>query len=125
MTLSRIFKLSLLVLSISCVTPNNPLRTLFAFAGIGYLVTASLIPKLMSSFIKIGLKGKDLSKPPPVTEIAESMGVVCAVTYLFLMFWLIPFVFFKYLVSFTSMSDDAGISKNYQSQYLADRKSVV
>lgn len=119
MTLSRIFKLSLLVLSISCVTPNNPLRTLFAFAGIGYLVTASLIPKLMSSFIKIGLKGKDLSKPPPVTEIAESMGVVCAVTYLFLMFWLIPFVFFKYLVSFTSMSDDAGISKNYQSQYLA------
>lgn len=119
MSLGRIIKVSLLVLSITCIAPNKPLQTLFAFACIGYVITASLIPKLMGSFIRIGLKGKDLSKAPPVKEIAESMGVVCAVTYLFLMFWLIPFVFFKYLVSFTSMSDDADMSNNYKDQYLA------
>lgn len=119
MSFGRIIKVSLLVFSIALITPNKPLQTLFAFACIGYVTTASLIPKLMSSFIRIGLKGKDLSKPPPVEEIAESMGVVCAVTYLFLMFWLIPFVFFKYLVNFTSISDDADMSNNYQDQYLA------
>lgn len=119
MSLGRIIKVSLLVLSIACIAPNKPLQTLFAFACIGYVITASLIPKLMDSFIRIGLKGKDLSKAPPVKEIAESMGVVCAVTYLFLMFWLIPFVFFKYLVSFTSMSDDADMSNNYKDQYQA------
>ena len=119
MSLGRIIKVSLLVLSIACIAPNKPLQTLFAFACIGYVITASLIPNLMDSFIRIGLKGKDLSKAPPVKEIAESMGVVCAVTYLFLMFWLIPFIFFKYLVSFTSMSDDADMSNNYKDQYLA------
>lgn len=119
MLLGLIFKVSLFVLSISCITPNNPLQTLIAFAGLGYLITVMLIPRLSSSFIRIGLKGKDLSKPPPVAEIAESMGVVTAVTYLFLMFWLIPFVFFKYLVSFASMSDDTVISTNYSDQYLS------
>lgn len=113
---SKILKGSLLVLSVSLIAPNNPLRTLLAFAGLGYLVTLTLIPRLTSSFIKIGLKGKDMSKPPPSIEIAESMGIVSSITYLFLMFGLIPFIFFKYLVSVTS-SDDADLSHTYTNQY--------
>ncbi|CUM66749.1 uncharacterized protein PRCAT00004430001 [Priceomyces carsonii] len=109
----------ILVISLSLVTRNNPLKTLVAFGGLGYVITSSLIPKLTHSFMKIGLKGRDMSKPPPVKEIAESMGVVSAVTYLFLMFWLIPFVFFKYLISFTSLSSDSSISDNYNDQYLS------
>lgn len=115
--IERIFKISLLVLSFSIITPNNPLKTVFAFACIGYVITSSLIPRLASSFIKIGLKGRDLSKPPPSVEIAESMGIVCAVTYMILMFCMIPFIFFKYLVSLNS--NIPGISNNYTDQYMS------
>ncbi|ABN67188.2 tunicamycin resistance protein [Scheffersomyces stipitis CBS 6054] len=114
---SRLFRLSVLVASVALITPNNPLQASVAFAGIGYVVTVSLIPRVAPSFIRIGLKGRDLSKPPPVDYIAESMGIVSAVTYLFLMFGLIPFVFFKYLVLFTSLSNDSSISDNYKAQY--------
>lgn len=113
----RYLKLAILAGSLALVTPNNPLRTLVAFGGIGYVVTASLIPRVTTSFIKIGLKGKDMSKPPPVEPIAESMGLVAALTYLFLMFGLIPFIFFKYLVSFSSMSNDSQITEDYTAQY--------
>lgn len=113
----KYFKLAVVAVSLAAVAPNSPLQTLIAFGGLGYVITVTLIPRVSSSFIKIGLKGKDLSKPPPVSEIAESMGMVCAVTYLFLMFALIPFVFFKYLVSFASMSNDPSMSENYTSQY--------
>lgn len=117
MSMSRVIKGSLVVLAVSIIAPNKPLQTLLAFSILGYLITVSLIPKLMASFMKIGLKGKDLSKPPPVTEIAESMGIVSSVTYLFLMFGLIPFIFFKYLVTFTALSNDSVISDNYTDQY--------
>ncbi|KAK6202689.1 tunicamycin resistance protein [Scheffersomyces amazonensis] len=116
---SKVFRLVVLGLSLSYVTVNNPVQTSVAFAGIGYVVTYTLIPRLTTSFINVGLKGKDLSKPPPVNEIAESMGAVPAITYLFLMFGLIPFIFFKYLVSFNSLSNDDSISDNYATQYNA------
>ena len=60
----RLLKVAVIVGSITTITPNNPLRTLLAFAVIGYIITSLLIPKVGPSFIKIGLKGKDLSKPP-------------------------------------------------------------
>lgn len=99
------------------ITPNNPVRTLIAFAVIGYVVTYLVIPRVGPSFVKIGLKGRDLSKRPPVPEIPETMGLVAATTYLFLMFGLIPFVFFKYLVSFGSLANDEVMTENYRSQY--------
>ncbi|EGW33002.1 uncharacterized protein SPAPADRAFT_60327 [Spathaspora passalidarum NRRL Y-27907] len=116
---SWVFRLALVLGAVSAITPNNPIRTVIAFAVIGYVVTISIIPRLGASFIKIGLKGKDMSKPPPVSEIPETMGLVAALTYMFLMFGLIPFIFFKYLVSFGSMSDDAVVASNYIEQYLA------
>ncbi|EER34808.1 UDP-N-acetylglucosamine--dolichyl-phosphate N-acetylglucosaminephosphotransferase [Candida tropicalis MYA-3404] len=114
---SRLLKVAVIVGSITTITPNNPLRTSLAFAVIGYIITSSLIPKVGPSFIKIGLKGKDLSKPPPVTEIPETMGLVASITYMFLMIGLIPFIFFKYLVSFSSLSNDEVMTKNYIEQY--------
>lgn len=115
MSKTTVAKTALLVASVLLIAPNHPLQTLAAFAGIGYLVTLHLVPRLMTSFIKIGLKGRDLSKPPPVPEIAESMGVVSSITYLFLMFGLIPFVFFKYLKSVNDSDDLTVLSDQYSS----------
>ena len=114
---SRWIKLSLLVGAIMAIAPNSPVRTLIAFAVIGYVVTDLVIPRVGPSFVKIGLKGRDLSKRPPVAEIPETMGLVAATTYLFLMFGLIPFVFFKYLVSFGSLANDEVMTENYRTQY--------
>ncbi|KAG7661457.1 ALG7 [[Candida] subhashii] len=116
---SKFFRVAVLIASAAAITTNNPLRTSVAFGCIGYVVTVSIIPRLSSSFMKIGLKGKDLSKPPPVSEIPETMGLVAALTYMFLMFGLIPFIFFKYLVTFTALSNDEVITSNYIQQYLS------
>lgn len=71
------------------------------FSLAGYIVTDSLIPRVGSSFVKIGLFGKDLSKVGrPV--IPESIGAVSAAVYLLLMMFCIPFMFYKYMVTTTS-----------------------
>lgn len=70
------------------------------FAVVGYIVTDWLIPRVSQSFIKIGLYGKDQSKPgKPV--IPESIGAVSAMVYLLVMFFCIPFMFYKYMVTAT------------------------
>jgi UDP-N-acetylglucosamine--dolichyl-phosphate N-acetylglucosaminephosphotransferase len=83
----------------------NPGGTLFVsslgFASIGFAATNELIPKLGPLFQKIGLKGRDRAKDNP-TEIPESMGAVAASVYLFCMFFFIPFMFYKFLVTSTS-----------------------
>lgn len=99
------------------ITPNNPFKTAGAFSIIGYLVTVTIIPRVGNSFIKIGLKGRDMSKLGNPPEIPETMGVVSAITYLFLMFGMIPFVFFKYLVSYLNLANDAYQTNNYLEQY--------
>lgn len=116
---SRIVNWVIVVAAIALVQPNNPLQTLVAFGALGYVVTQALVPRLLASFVRIGLKGKDLSKRGNPPEIAESMGVVPAVTYMMLMFFLVPFIFFKYLVSFSSLSNDSEITMDYSEQYLA------
>ncbi|CAB4256682.1 similar to Saccharomyces cerevisiae YBR243C ALG7 UDP-N-acetyl-glucosamine-1-P transferase [Maudiozyma barnettii] len=71
------------------------------FSIIGYIVTDYLIPRVGPSFIKIGLFGKDLSKVgKPV--LPECIGAVSATVYLFIMFFYIPFIFYRYLVTVTS-----------------------
>ncbi|WLF78173.1 tunicamycin resistance protein [Lodderomyces elongisporus] len=114
---STIVNLSLLLGAVAAIEPNSPVRTSVAFSIIGFVVTRHLIPKVGPSFIKIGLHGKDLSKKAPVPTIPESMGLVAAATYLLLMFALIPFIFFKYLVSFGSLANDEVMTENYRNQY--------
>lgn len=71
------------------------------FAVYGFLATDYLIPRVSPSFVKIGLSGKDMSKPSkPV--IPESIGAISATVYLLIMLLFIPFLFYKYLVTFTT-----------------------
>lgn len=114
--LRGMLQLVVLVGALALITPNNPLQTSVAFSLLGYLAVSALVPRLSASFIKVGLKGADMLKPTkPV--LPELMGVVAAVTYLFLMFFLIPFVFFKYLVLFSDESIDNTYVEQYDAQY--------
>lgn len=112
-----LLKVAATLVALTMIRSNNPLQTSAAFGLLGYTITTYLIPRLGESFMRVGLKGRDLLKPPPVEPIPESMGVVAAVTYMILIVLIIPFVFFKYLVSFLSLSDDKNMSAIYQDQY--------
>ena len=79
------------------------------FALVGYVATDYLIPRVGPSFIKIGLFGKDLSKPgKPV--LPECIGAVSATVYLFTMFFCIPCIFYPYLITSTSGGGQRDIS---------------
>lgn len=107
---------AILLASLALIAPNSPLRTLCAFAGLGYVATYLLIPRLGASFIRIGLKGRDLSKADKSQVLPESMGLVAAITYLLLMFCLVPFIFFKYLVNVNSEGSER-VAENFNQQY--------
>ncbi|AET38005.1 UDP-N-acetylglucosamine--dolichyl-phosphate N-acetylglucosaminephosphotransferase Ecym_2259 [Eremothecium cymbalariae DBVPG len=98
--MSKLLPKILLIFGVALIVYSKYTSALYSslgFAIIGYLATDALIPRVSDSFIKIGLYGKDLSKPgKPV--IAETIGAVSATVYLFVMFLSIPFVFYKYLV---------------------------
>ncbi|KAJ5172715.1 Glycosyl transferase family 4 [Penicillium capsulatum] len=78
-----------------------PLIASFSLAGIAFAITFSLIRWLGPTFIKAGLKGKDMAKPRK-PEIPETMGAVCAVVYLLSLIVFIPFAFYKDIVAATS-----------------------
>ncbi|KAL2834455.1 glycosyl transferase family 4-domain-containing protein [Aspergillus cavernicola] len=108
-SLSRGETWSLLVLAGAClgVLANSfegegaPLVASIAFSGIAFAVTYGMIRWLGPVFIKAGLSGKDMAKPKhPV--IPETMGAVCAVVYLLVLIFFIPFAFYKDIVAATS-----------------------
>ncbi|KAL1969934.1 hypothetical protein VTN77DRAFT_7444 [Rasamsonia byssochlamydoides] len=80
---------------------GEPLIVSISFSGIAFAATYSLIRWLGPTFIKAGLKGKDLAKPRR-PELPETMGAVCAVVYLLLLIAFIPFPFYKDIVAATS-----------------------
>ncbi|ANZ75373.1 BA75_02427T0 [Komagataella pastoris] len=107
-------KVGLLAVSMALIchtySPLQPIQSSIGFAILGYLLSDYLIPATAPYFIKIGLFGKDLSKKDkPV--IPETIGIIPAVVYLFIMFSFIPFMFFKFLVVDTSGggSRDTGV----------------
>lgn len=70
----------------------QPVYYATGFSLFGYIAVDYLIPKVGQTFVKRGLFGKDMSKVgKPV--IPETIGVVPAVAYLFIMFLYIPFLF--------------------------------
>lgn len=88
---------------------HSAVLSAIGFSLVGYVATDWLIPRVGNSFIKIGLFGKDLSKPGrPV--IPESIGAVSATVYLLLMLFCIPFMFYKYMVTTTSGGGTRDIS---------------
>ncbi|KAJ5052002.1 uncharacterized protein L3040_001762 [Drepanopeziza brunnea f. sp. 'multigermtubi'] len=101
--------LSLLSLSLACVGiiantfrgDGEPLIASLAFSGIAFAASYSMIRWLGPTFMKAGLKGKDMSKVHK-KEIPETMGAVCAVVYLLIIIVFIPFPFYKDIVAATS-----------------------
>ncbi|GAM37060.1 Alg7 homolog [Talaromyces pinophilus] len=80
---------------------GEPFMVSLAFSLFAFATTYSLIRWLGPSFMKVGLKGKDMAKAKK-PEIPETMGAVCAVVYLLLMIAFIPFPFYKDIVAATS-----------------------
>lgn len=87
--------------------PYSALWSASGFALLGYEVTDTLIPRLAPHFTAKGLFGKDLSKvDKPV--IPETIGAISGIVYLFVMFFFIPFLFYKYLITGTAGGGDRG-----------------
>ena len=78
-----------------------PLVASLAFSGIAFAGSYSMIRWLGPTFMKAGLKGKDMSKLHK-KEIPETMGAVCAVVYILIVTVFIPFPFYKDIVAATS-----------------------
>ncbi|TVY86149.1 UDP-N-acetylglucosamine--dolichyl-phosphate N-acetylglucosaminephosphotransferase [Lachnellula willkommii] len=78
-----------------------PLVASLAFSGIAFAASYSMIRWLGPTFMKAGLKGKDMSKLHK-KEIPETMGAVCAVVYILIVTVFIPFPFYKDIVAATS-----------------------
>lgn len=82
-------------------TQDDSLITSIGFSLLGGTITYNLIPIMGPLFISKGFSGKDLSKvDKPV--IPETMGAVSSLVYLFCMYFFVPFMFYKYLVTDTS-----------------------
>lgn len=91
-----------------------------AFSGLAYSATYALIRWLGPTFIKAGLKGRDMSKPikkdmycdgqhdclrfdsADLGDSPEAMGAVAASIYLLILIAFIPFPFYKDIVAATS-----------------------
>jgi UDP-N-acetylglucosamine--dolichyl-phosphate N-acetylglucosaminephosphotransferase len=101
--------LTLLSLSLACFgiiantfhDDGEPLIASLALSGIAFAATYSMIRWLGPTFIKAGMKGKDMNKKDK-KEIPETMGAICAVVYLLIIIVFIPFPFYKDIVAATS-----------------------
>ncbi|KAK9369194.1 glycosyl transferase family 4-domain-containing protein [Lipomyces kononenkoae] len=79
----------------------DPLLACIGFSVLAYVITSVSIPILGPDFVRVGFAGRDLGKKHRPL-IPETMGAVCAVVYLTTMFFFIPFLFYKFLVTETS-----------------------
>jgi UDP-N-acetylglucosamine--dolichyl-phosphate N-acetylglucosaminephosphotransferase len=80
---------------------GEPLIASLALSGIAFSASYAMIRWLGPTFMKAGLKGKDMSKVHR-KEIPETMGAICAVVYLLIIIVFIPFPFYKDIVAATS-----------------------
>ncbi|KAL8780481.1 MAG: hypothetical protein Q9213_006441 [Squamulea squamosa] len=119
--LSRTETLSLLALAVACLGvlantfngDGEPLIASLAFSGIAFSFTYCLIQWLGQTFVHAGLKGRDMSKSRK-PEIPETMGAVCAVVYLLVLIFFIPFPFYKDIVAATSGGGNRDVTINHE-----------
>lgn len=78
-----------------------PLVASLAFSGVAFASTYAFVRWSGPSFMKAGLKGKDLGKAVP-KDIPECMGAVASAVYLLVLIAFIPFAFYKDIVAATS-----------------------
>ncbi|OTA99286.1 hypothetical protein M426DRAFT_325266 [Hypoxylon sp. CI-4A] len=118
--LSRAETLFLTGLSLACVAvlvrafegEGAPLVASLALSGLAFAATYSMIRWLGPTFIKAGLKGRDLSKVNNSQYIPECMGGICAVVYLLIIIVFIPFPFYKDIVVATSGGGNRDVVMN-------------
>lgn len=108
--LSRTETLYLSGLALVCVAvlvrtfdgEGEPLVASLALSGLAFVASYAMIRWLGPTFIKAGMKGRDLSKVNNSHYIPECMGGICAVVYLLTIIVFIPFPFYKDIVVATS-----------------------
>ncbi|KAF7859699.1 hypothetical protein EAF04_008778 [Stromatinia cepivora] len=98
---------------------GEPLIASLAFSGIAFSSTYSMIRWLGPTFLRAGLKGRDLSKRDR-REIPETMGAVCAVVYLLVVIVFIPFPFYKDIVAATSGGGNRDVVREMEMEVRAD-----
>jgi len=100
---------SLASLSLACVGmlanslqgEGEPLIASIALSGLAFAFSYALLRWLGNAFMKLGFKGRDLCKRKQ-DEIPEMMGAICAMVYLFVLIFFIPWPFYKDIVIATS-----------------------
>lgn len=115
---------ALLLVALSLVAiPSqfHPIQSAIGFSILGYKSVDYLIPRVGNAFIKRGLFGKDMSKKDhPI--IPETIGLIPSITYLFIMFLFIPFLFNKNLLIITESDSSSMFTK--LSSYLSSMLSL-
>lgn len=102
--------LGLGALSIACVAvlantfrgDGEALIASLALSGLAFAASYAMIRWLGPTFIRAGLRGRDMSKVNNKQELPECMGAICAVVYLIIIMVFIPFPFYKDIVAVTS-----------------------
>ncbi|EXJ93903.1 UDP-N-acetylglucosamine-dolichyl-phosphate N-acetylglucosaminephosphotransferase [Capronia coronata CBS 617.96] len=92
---------SLAVIANTFQGDGAPLIASSAFSTLAFSMTYAFVRWSGPSFIKAGMKGKDLCKLTP-KEIPEAMGAVAASVYILALMAFIPFAFYKDIVAATS-----------------------
>ncbi|USP73530.1 hypothetical protein yc1106_00804 [Curvularia clavata] len=139
-TLSWTESLSLLSVAATCVSvlantlhgDGEPLVASIAFSGLAFVSCYALIRWLGDAFMRRGFKGKDLCKLKQIEmqvlslslithhcimlifNRPEMMGAVCAMVYLFIIIFFIPWPFYKDIVVATSGGGNRDIIKELE-----------
>ncbi|KOS17955.1 UDP-N-acetylglucosamine--dolichyl-phosphate N-acetylglucosaminephosphotransferase [Escovopsis weberi] len=92
---------SLAILANTFHGDGEPLIASLALSLLAFALCYAMIRWLGPTFIRAGLRGRDLGKPS-APEIPECMGAVCAAVYLLVVIVFIPFPFYKDIVAATS-----------------------
>ncbi|KAK5624920.1 hypothetical protein RRF57_000636 [Xylaria bambusicola] len=120
--LSRTETINLSALSLVCVAvlvrtlegEGEPLIASLALSGLAFAATYATIKWLGPTFIKAGLKGRDLSKVNNSNYLPECMGAICAIVYLLIIIVFIPFPFYKDIVVATSGGGNRDVVMNVE-----------
>jgi UDP-N-acetylglucosamine--dolichyl-phosphate N-acetylglucosaminephosphotransferase len=121
--LSRTETVNLGALSIVCIAifvrtldadDGEPLIASLALSGFAFAATYAMIRWLGPTFIKAGMKGRDLSKVNNSHYLPECMGAICAIVYLLTIIVFIPFPFYKDIVVATSGGGNKDVVMNVE-----------
>lgn len=129
-TLSTLETVNLSALSVACAiilvrsfdlegNGGEPLVASLCFSGLAFAASYAMIRWLGPTFIRAGLRGRDMSKPASNTQegspyLPECMGAICAVVYLFTMTVFILIPFYKDIVVATSGGGNRDVVMNVE-----------